>query len=234
MNQYLFTLRALTALCKDGDIEGVQRFIEQTLPSLPRERQQTFCSHLTDDSETCDEIPCTVSIIHLSEAAAQESQVEIFVYLWDSFLASRGITSISWPCLKIAAFQGAISLAQAYWSRDPDCFNTTGPQAVHPSGVRRSFQIETAIRSDRFEYIDFMLAHGADINAGFPDNDLLRMVVRCAVDDVITLQRIQFLISRGAKAADLRALREAIAADNIELVSSLLDSGAEARQWGRG
>lgn len=226
MNQDLFTHRALTALCKAGDIEGVQKFVEQTLPSLPGEGQKTFCCHLTGDSDKCNDLPCTASIIHLSEAAAQGGQVEVFAYLWDTYLAPRGITSISWPCLKIAAFQGAIPLAQAYWSRDSDCFNTIGPRAVHPPGIRRSLQVETAIRSDRFEYIDFMLAHGADINAGFVGNDLLRMVVRCAVDDATTLRRIQFLVSRGVKAAGSGAFREAIAADNIELASCLLDSGA--------
>lgn len=227
MNQYLFTPRALTALCKDGNIEGVQTFLEQTLPSLPRERQTTFCSHFTRNSNTCDDLPCTARIINLSEAAAQEGQVDVFTYLWDTFIAPRGITSISWPCLKTAAFQGAIPLAQAYWPRDPDCFNTKGPLSVHPPGVRRPLQVETAIRSDRFNYIDFMLAHGADINAGFFGNDILRTVVRCAVDDATTLQRIQFLASRGASAAGSGALRELIATDNIELASCLLDSGAD-------
>ena len=187
MNQYIFTLRTLTALCVDGDLEGVKEFVEQTLPSLPRERQSTFCPHFTRSYNTCNDLPCTANIINLSEAAAQGGQVDVFAYLWDTFLAPRGITSISWPCLRTAALQGSISLAQAYWSRDPDCFNTMGPLSVHPPGVRRPLQVETAIRSDRFDYIDFMLAHGADINAGFFGNDMLRMVVRCAVDDATTL-----------------------------------------------
>lgn len=72
-----------------------------------------------------------------------------------------------------------------------------------------------------------MLAHGANINAGFPANDLLRMVVRCAVDDATTLRRLQFLISRGAKASGSGALREVVAADCIELASCLLDGGAD-------
>ena len=227
MSQELFTPRALAALCKDGDIEGVQKFVEQTLPSLPRERQTTFCSHLAGHSETCGSLPCIASIINLSDAAAEACQVQVFAYLWDNFLAPRGITSISWRCLRTAAFQGSIPLAQAYWSRDPDCFNTIGPQSVHSVGVRRQLQIETAIRSDRFEYIDFMLAHGADIDAGFFGNDLLRMVVRCAVDDATTMRRIQFLVSRGANVADSGALREVVAGGSMELASCLLDSGAD-------
>ena len=227
MNQYLFTPGDLTALCKDDDIKDVQKFIEQTLPVLPKERQKAFCSRLSCDSETCNDLPCTARTIQLLEAAAQGGQVEVFTYLWDTFLAPRGITSIPYPCLRTAAFQGAIPLAQAYWSRDPDCFKAFSPPAVHPPRPRRPFQVATAIRSDRFEYIDFMLAHGADINAGFPANDLLRMVVRCAVDDATTLRRLQFLVSRGAKTAGSGALREVVAADCIELASCLLDGGAD-------
>lgn len=225
VDQDLFSPRALAALCKDGNIKGVQTFLEKTLPSLPRERQYVFCHHLTGDPRLCDDLPCTASMIHLSETAAQGGQAEIFAYLWNTFLAPRGITSVSWPCLKTAAFQGAIPLAQAFWFRDPDCFNTIEPRAVHPPGARRSGQVEIAIRNDRFEYIDFMLAHGADINAG--GNDLLRIVVRCAKDDAITLYRIQFLVSRGARAAGTGALREVVAGGNIELASCLLDSGVE-------
>ena len=75
-----------------------------------------------------------------------------------------------------------------------------------------------------------MLAHGADINNadGFPPgNDILRMVLRCAVDDATTLKRLRFLVSRGAKAAGSGALREAVAADNIALATCLPDSGTD-------
>lgn len=226
MTQYILTLESLAALCKDGDVDGVQKYVE-TLPSLPKERQTTFYSHFTPISNTCDELPCTASIINLSNTAAQGGQVHVFVYLWDTCLAPRGITSISWPCLKTAAFQGSIPLAQAYWSRDPDCFNKLGPVSVHPPGVRSPLQVETAIRSDRFGYIDFMLAHGANINAGFFGNDIHRMVVRCAADDATTSQRIQFLTSRGVRAAGSEALRELIATNTIGLATCLLDGGAD-------
>ena len=220
MHHDAFSQKVLVALCKTGDIEGVQIFLEKTLPSLPRERQNNFCHHSTGDPTICDDLPCTTSLIHLSEAAAQGGQADIFAYLWDSFLAPRGISSISWPCLKTAAFQGDVLLAQAFWSRDPTCFNTVEPRAVHPAGTgRKSRQIEVAIRNDRFEYINFMLAHGADVNAS---NDLLRMVVRCAVDDTTTLRRIHFLVSRGLRAADSMALREVVMGDNIAIAT---------RQW---
>ena len=216
MEQDLFSSRVLDALCKDGDIERVQTFLEKTLASLPQERQNTSCSRLPGP---CNELPCTASIIHLSVAAAQEGQAEVFTYLWDTFLASRGTKAIPWPYLRAAAFQGSIPLAQAFWSRDPECFDTTEPRAVHgPVARDRNHQVNIAIRNDRFEYIDFMLAHGADINARFPSNDLLKMVVNCAADDETTLQRIRFLVSRGA--------RIAAAGGSCELASCLLDSGA--------
>lgn len=225
MEQDPFSRRVLDALCKNGDIEGLQIFLEKTLPSLPQEHQNTFCSHLLGP---CNELPCTASIVHLSTAAAQEGHAKVFAYLWDKFLAPRGAKAIPWPCLRAAAFQGSMPLAQAFWSRDPDCFGATEPRAVHGPGARDSnHQINIAIRNDQFEYVDFMLAHGADINAGFPRNDLLKMVVGCAVDDETTLQRIRFLASRGARVAGSGALRAAAAGGSIELASCLLDSGAD-------
>ena len=225
MEQDLFSHRVLDVLCKDGDIEGVHTFLEKTLPSLPQEHQNALCSHL---SGPCNELPCTATIVHSSAAAAQEGQAEVFAYLWDTFLAPRGTKAISWPCLRAAAFQGSIPLAQAFWSRDSECFDTTEPRAVHGPVARDSnHQVNIAIRNDRFEYVDFMLAHGADINAGFPRNDLLKMVVRCAVDDETTLRRIRFLVSRGARVAGSGALRAAATGGSIELALCLLDSGSD-------
>ena len=227
MNPDIFTLQTLALLCTDGKIEDIRAFAEQILPSLPKESQKSFCGHLIGNSERCNDLPCTTSIIHLAETAASGGQVEVFTYLWDTFLFPRGITSISWPCLATAAYQGSIPLAQAYWDRDRDCFSTIGPRAVYPPIAKRPLQVEKAIRSDRFEYIDFMLAHGADTKGGFWGKDILRMVVRCAVDDATTLKRIRFLVSRGVKAAGSTALREVVAGGSVVLASCLIDSGAD-------
>lgn len=96
---------------------------------------------------------------------------------------------------------------------------------MHPSGARRSCQSEIAIRNDRVDYVDFVIAHGVDIDAG--GNDLFTMVMSCATDDATTLQRIYFLVGHGARAAGSRALREVVVGDNMELASCLLDSGVE-------
>ena len=228
MHQDAFSPQVLVALCKNGDIESVRTFLEKTLPSLPQERRATFCHHLhpAHDVETLGGVPCIAYVVQLSGAAAEGAQTSIFTYLWDTFLAPRGITAISWPCLKAAAYQGTIPLAQAFHSRDPKCFNRIEEsQTVHPEGIKRTSQIEIAIRNDRFEYLDFILAHGADINVKLPGKDLFRMVVRCAVDDTTTLQRLRFLGSRGASAAGSVALREVVLADDVELAACLLDCG---------
>ena len=224
MDHDAFSQQVLHALCKTGDIESVQTFLENTLPSLPRDRQSSFCHHFNGDATICDDLPCTTQVIHLSEAAARGGQADMFAYLWDTYLAPRGISSIPWQCLKISAFQGAINLARTYWQRDSDCFKTIEPQSVHPVGARRSRQIETAIRSDRFEYIDFMLAHGAHINTC---KDILGMVVQCAVDDATTLQRIRFLVSRGLRGADSMALQKAVAGGNVHIAACLIESGVK-------
>lgn len=43
-----------------------------------------------------------------------------------------------------------------------------------------------------------MLTHDADINVEFSSNNLLKMMMRCAVNDETTLQCIRFLVSRDA------------------------------------
>ena len=66
---------------------------------------------------------------------------------------------------------------------------SVAPAAPHGTKGGAS-QISIAIRHDRFDYIDYMLAHGADINMGFHERNILRGVVRSAVDDgklIVTL-----------------------------------------------
>ena len=216
----------LPSLCEEGDLEEIRTYLEKILPSLPPSSQRLFCQH-SIDPKPCNDVPCTATISNLSEAAARGGQAEVFAYLWDCFLAPRGITSISWLCLKTAALRGSIPLGSVFWGRDRDCFSTIEPPSVHPQGKMRSRQIEFAIRKDQYEYIDFMLNHGADISAGAPDSDLLRMVVRCATNDATTLQRVIFLTSRGVEANHSQALHEVAAGDCTELASCLLDRGAK-------
>lgn len=218
-----FSLQDLRDLCIRGDLEGMRKWLENTLPTLPAETQKSFCAHIHDH---CDDIPCTASITTLSIAAAEGNRTAIFAYLWDRYLAPHGVQAIPWPCLKTAAFQGNIALAEVFWCRDPDCFRRNQPPGVRgPPNISDQFKI--AIRRDRYDYIDFMLAHGADINAGLPEIDLLKTVVRCAVDDQETVRRINFLVSRGARVRDSAALCAAVDGGSVELTTCLLDHGAD-------
>ena len=220
-----YSRQGLHVLCKTGDVEGVQIFLERKLPAMPPERQISFCDHFAANPLQCRDIPCTALVTHLSEAAAREGQTDMFAYLWDFFLAPRGISSVPWQCLKASASKGFIDLAQAFWLRDPNCFNVMEPPSVHPIGATRSRSIKIAIRSDRFDYIDFMLAHGVNMNR---NDDILHMVVRCAVEDAVTLKRIHFLVSRGLIANDSMALQEIAAGGNVDIAKCLIDYGADA------
>ncbi|KAL8802309.1 MAG: hypothetical protein Q9182_003887 [Xanthomendoza sp. 2 TL-2023] len=136
---------------------------------------------------------------------------------------------IPWNSLRDAAYRGDIPLAQAFLQQDPNCFNATEPPPAIKLVDRDGHQqFNIAIRNDRFDYIDFMLAHGGDINAGLDaGNDLLRMVVRCAVEDEVTMRRVKFLASRGVNVRDSAALREAVEGGSVELAGCLLECGAD-------
>ena len=139
------------------------------------------------------------------------------------------MASVPWNDLRRAAYEGNIVLAETLYQRDPDCFNTVEPPlVVGPVNRDGHQQFNIAIRNNRFEYIDFMLAHGGDINAGFArGNDLLRMVVRCAAEDEVTMNRVKFLASRGAKVRESGALTEVVKGGSVELTRCLLDCGAD-------
>ncbi|KAL8749751.1 MAG: hypothetical protein Q9184_006681 [Pyrenodesmia sp. 2 TL-2023] len=162
-------------------------------------------------------------------AASQGNSPSLFAYLWDTHLAPHGMKSIPWDCLRAAAYQGNIPLAKVFYERDAECFSTTEPSPViGPTGRDNHQQFNIAIRNDRFDYIDFMLAHGGDLNRGFDDgNDMLRMVVRCAAEDEVTMKRLTSLASRGARVRQSGALREVVKGGSAELVECLLDCGAD-------
>lgn len=174
---------ALDTFCSTGDLDSARAFFEATLPSLGPEQLISYCSHA---GPKCHNTPCPSLVTTLCETAARSNQANIFAYLWDAFLSSNeegtGIIRIPWQCLRSAAILGSLSLAEAFFNRDPDCFRSVEPAAAHGTNGGAS-QINIAIRHDRFDYIDYMLAHGADIDMGFHEQNILRGVVRSAVDD---------------------------------------------------
>ena len=174
---------ALATFCSTGDLDSTRVFFEATLPSLRPEQRISYCSHA---GPKCHNTPCPSLVTNLCETAARSNHANIFAYLWDTFLSSNEegavIIRIPWQCLRSAAILGSLSLAEAFFSRDSDCFRTVAPPAAHGMNGGAS-QISIAIRHDRFDYIDYMLAHGADIDMSSHKQNILRGVMNSAIDD---------------------------------------------------
>ena len=129
-----------------------------------------------------------------------------------------------------------MSLGEVFFDRDADCFNHLSPRPGRGEAVARwGQQFAIAIRSDRYEYIDFMLSHNGDIKAVFEKGyDLLRMVVNCAVEDDVTVRRVRFLGQRGVEVKRSGALRQVVEGGGRELAGCLLEVGADVDGVGRG
>ena len=168
----------LLSFCSNGNLEELQTFLGDTLYSLPRREQIQYCNHA---GEPCQDVPCQSKITNLADTAAQAEQIAVFVYLWDTYLQHRGVR-IPWASLRAAARIGSIPLAEAFYAREPGCFTTVAPNSPH-GGQPGVSQIEIAMRNDNFDYVDYMLGHGADINSGFPNHSSVRAAVLIAVDD---------------------------------------------------
>ena len=58
---------------------------------------------------------------------------------------------------------------------------TVEPQSPHSTAGGQT-QIKVAMRHDRFDYVDYLLNHGVDINSGFPAESPIRAAILSAVD----------------------------------------------------
>lgn len=168
----------LISLCANGNLTKLQTFLEKTLPSLPTDEQVKYCNHPVDP---CDEVPCSIKVTNLANAAAEAGQIDVFTYLWEKYLGPRG-SRIPWAALRAAARFGSIPIAEAFYARDPNCFNTVESESPRGGPVRNT-QIDVAIRQDNYDYVDYLLAHGADMNYQFPERSPVRAAVRSAVDN---------------------------------------------------
>ena len=173
----------LHAFCSTGDLDSTRAFFEMALLNLRPKQLISYCSHA---GPKCDHIPCPSFVTALCETAARFNQVDVFTYLCDAFLSSNEdgtvIVRIPWPCLRSAAILGSLSLGEAFFNRDPDCFRSVAPAAPHGASGGTS-QISIAIRHDHLDYIDYMLAHGADIDMPFHAQNVLIGVVTSAIDN---------------------------------------------------
>lgn len=145
---------------RDGDLTGLSQYLEVLLPSLPREDQIQICIHGT--KENCLNVPCLEKLTWLAQDAVKASQLVVFEYLWDKFLDPNHIP-LSWPMLVSAAERGLIDFAESFWARDPDCFKILSPGRWRGPPEGES-QITSALQYNQFVYVDYILAHGADIN----------------------------------------------------------------------
>lgn len=119
----------------------------------------------------------------MCNTAAESNKPSIFAFLWDGFLSKEGsVARIPWPSLRAAVLLGSITVVQEFHRRDPDCFNVPEPAASHGTKEGAS-QIKIAMRHDHIEYADYMLAHGADINLGYPEHSPVREAVRSTAED---------------------------------------------------
>ena len=212
---------------KTGQIERLRMFLEEALPDLSEKRRLSFCRYINNNENSDDR--CIWILKIYADGAAEGDQTEVFEYLWDTYLYPGGVREISWRSLKAAASHGSISLAQAFWSRDPDCFTRSEPKAPWPFGPPEGCldsQFDVAIRRDRFEYIDYMLSHGGDINGNFPPGNILARTLRWSADDSTLIQRIRFLLSRGARMGE-EALRGRNAGSDIKIINCLLDADTD-------
>ena len=234
------TCHGVVSAVESGDMTFLQTFLTSTLPSLSSLEQTHFCRHKPLWGSHCSEIPCHQYLINLLTPAADGGQAAIFAYIWDTFLypsnkdegstKSKSWPPISWHCLLAAAYKGSISLAQVFFDRNPDCFNDAAPMPAMYADVivRHGQQFAKAIRSDRYEYIDFMLSHNGNLAVVFEQgHDILRMVVNCAVDDDVIVKRVRFLASRGAEVERSGALRLMVAGGAEDIAAVLIKLGVD-------
>ena len=165
----------LTKLSESGDVDGLQRMFEITIPSLPEDQRKNLCKCL-GAKKNCSLSPCLNMVRLYTWKAVRASQLTAFEYLWDRFLGPAGIL-LYWELLEPAASRGLIGFAKSFWARDSMCFSKISPDAAHgPLGGNS--QIDYAVSNDHFEYADYMLAHGADINVNFPNTSRIRYAIQ--------------------------------------------------------
>jgi hypothetical protein len=174
----------LHSLCSSGSLKELQSFFNHAIHELTTDEQAKYCTHA---SGPCNETPCTSTIINSANIAANAGQVAIFTYLWDSFLALRGVRRIPWLSLHAAARQGLIALAEAFYERDTECFKSSTDEEAAAASVHGrptgGTQINTGMRNDKLDYVSYILDRGADVNYGFPGNSPVRASIRTEADD---------------------------------------------------
>lgn len=166
----------ITSLCGKGQLDPIKLALEQEIPSLSRDRQLQYCGH----SSPCTSVPCRFQLSIWARCAVRKNQQHVVRYLWDSFLGPSGV-EVPWESMRCAASRGSIALGEIFWAHDHACF-----QRIEPKGIFRpggETQVGCAVDRDHFEYVDFILAHGADINAGLDNRHPLMSVIQRSANE---------------------------------------------------
>lgn len=161
----------ITSWCAEGQLDPIKLALEEEIPSLPREKQLQYCGH----SSPCTSVLCSFQVVIWARCAARKNQLHIVRYLWDTFLGPSGV-QVPWESMWCTASRGSIPLAEVFWTHDRTCF-----QRIEPKGVFRlggETQVGCAISHGHFDYVDYILARGADINTGSDKRHPLMLVIR--------------------------------------------------------
>ena len=164
--------KELQDLSRCGKLDALRHYLEVIIPLLTSEDQKRLCIHTNED---CSSVPCLRKLSYLAEDAVVASQLGVFEYLWDMYLGHAHI-HLTWQMLEWAATNGKIDFAESFWARDPECFSLLSPYRIcgPPEGES---QMIHAVRFSHFEYADYMLSHGAEINGASPPWEIVPAIV---------------------------------------------------------
>ena len=176
--------KELQDLTRCGDLSALRHHLEEIIPSLSIIDQNELCAHNTNPCGS--NTPCLKKISYLAEDAVISSQLGIFEYLWDRWLGP-GHVLLSWGSLIWAAAEGAIDFAESFWAREPSCFSRLSPETVRGPPEGES-QITHALKFNKYDYADYILAHGVDINGGSEYWKIVPTIVGCRASSGIACE----------------------------------------------
>ncbi len=144
----------ILGLVSSATSEQVHEFLSYDIHWLPREK---LCAHVGDTGnwKVCNDVPCKRVVDFMIELAATPEKLDLFTMLWDTFAPWK--TTIAPEVLHSNARAPSMPFAEALRVRIPDCFNRT-------AGSWQFTQLACAVLCDNYDYADYMLDHGADIN----------------------------------------------------------------------
>ncbi|CEJ55929.1 hypothetical protein PMG11_02158 [Penicillium brasilianum] len=215
-------LVTLTTWCSQGNLQDIEEFFTKELPEVLKDGQIQL--H-TADSGTRQTISFNHFLTRLLNTASEAGRVEVFEYLWDGFMKQQNV-QVPWETVKSAARQGSLRLAEAIRQREPGFSAREEPKGPRGSRLGNT-QVKVALLHGNLHYIDYLLGLGADINENFPEQSPIRATVRADIDDDIAMQRICFLVERGALVKGSGALRESARTGRFDAVQFLHKHGAD-------